>query len=53
MLQYNKQIMALAAAPGTQTRARLRHYCTRVCAPYLEVMHYRVFLKGIFVFNAD
>ena len=22
---------------GTQTRARLRHYCTRVSAPYLEV----------------
>ena len=29
-----KQIMSLA---GTQTRARLRHYRTHVCAPYLEV----------------
>ena len=35
--QPNKQIMSLAALAGTQTRARLRHYCTRVCAPYLEV----------------
>ncbi len=30
--------MSLAALAGTQTRARLRHYCTRVCAPYLEVI---------------
>ena len=33
-MAHNKQIMSLA---GTQTRARLRHYCTRVYAPYLEV----------------
>lgn len=33
-MAHNKQIMSLA---GTQTRARLRHFCTRVCAPYLEV----------------
>ena len=33
-----KQIKSLASLAGTQTRARFRHYCTRVCAPYLEVM---------------
>ncbi|OES33519.1 hypothetical protein BFV94_0535 [Alteromonas macleodii] len=32
----NKLCHSLPLA-GTHTRARLRHYCTRVCAPYLEV----------------
>ena len=47
----NKLCHSLPLA-GTQTRARLRHYCTRVCAPYLEVRrHLLTALKS--GFNSD
>ena len=38
----NKPINALTSFAGTQTRARLRHYCTSVCAPYLKVSYQNV-----------
>ncbi len=34
---YNKRLWHSLPLAGTQTCARLRHFCTHVCAPYLEV----------------
>lgn len=43
---YNKRLWHSLPLAGTQTCARLRHFCTHVCAPYLEVTTVRFWHKA-------